>query len=268
MSRLPRLAPALLKMPMAICRCYFEIMSQLRSVLVAFITFLQAGGLVLPADAGHTRRDHFEFRISTTPDRRKVGSLVYPRHLATPTLDAPAGWLDGDRIAYRCGYAFLEYRGVIVGRVIVTRIDPSNARPYVRVNDAYMVEGVRHVDGTVDPTPNQHNEECPRPTVKYQRLVGDADPVPIVTFQHGPHTIEVRDFGDPSDVKKVGQGHQFKTVEVTPDRIAVVAYQDRTPALAIYYDRMYSEVVPGTMHPVTLLSGHPDEHQHEVGAGP
>jgi hypothetical protein len=239
----------------------------LRRLLVPLIGVAIAG-LALPAGAGHSGRDHFEYRIFNVRHKPKLGTFVYQRHLATPTLDAPAGWLDGDRIAYRCGYAFLEYRGVIVGRVTVTRIDPKRAQPYVKVNDAYMVEGVRHFDGTVDPTPNQHDEECPRPSEDYQRLVGDPGPVPVVTFQHGPHSIEVRDFGDPADLKKVGRGHLFQTVEVTPDRITVVAYRKRVPALVIYYDLMYTDVVPDTMHAVALLSGHPPEHEPEPEPSP
>jgi len=233
---------------------------KLHLTLVALVVVL--GGLSSPAAASHTDRKLFEFRVTTFPDGRKIGTFRYERHLSTPTLDAPAGWLDGDRAGYRCGYGFLEYRGHLVGRVTVTRIDPPGEKSYVKVSDAFMEEGVRNHDGTINtytvpagggepqPAPGR---SCPDLTQSYDPLVGDPGPRPVVRYQHGPHTIEVRNFADPLDVTKVGSGHKFKIVRATADSVEVIAYQDRVPALAIYYNLLVGDAeIPGTMHPVTL----------------
>jgi hypothetical protein len=223
-----------------------------RRRLLALVVLIVSVGLAnSPADA-RPPRQHFEFRVTTVPDGRRVGTFRYERHLTTPTLDAPAGWLDGDRVAYRCAYAFLEYRGHLVGRATFTRIDPPDGDPYVRLNDAYMREGVRNYDGTLTRNTSS-SSSCPAPSRSYDRLAGDPGPRPAVRFQHGPHTIDVRDFGDSSDVGRVGAGHDFGIVLVTADRVEIVAYQDGVPALAIYYERLLGDsIIPGTMHPVTL----------------
>jgi hypothetical protein len=230
------------------------------------------------ATADHTNEDFFDFIITANvnddpapklQDPRAVGTFSYDRHLTTPTLDAPAGWVDGDRNGYSCGYAFLAYRGFIVGRATYSRIDPPDTTPYTVVLDKFMSEGVRNYDGTLNtydvpagggearPAPGM---SCPSPLEKsYAPLIGDAGPRPAVTFQHGPHTIEIRDFADPTDINNVGPGHEFKIVSESDTRIEVIAYQDGTPVLAIYYDLMTTAIIPGTEHPVTLLSGAPSE---------
>lgn len=229
------------------------------------------------ATADHTNEDFFDFLISANinddpapklQDPRAVGTFSYDRHLTTPTLDAPAGWVDGDRKGYSCGYAFLAYRGFIVGRVTYSRIDPPDATPYTVVLDKFMVEGERNYDGTLNtynvpagggerqPAPGR---SCPFPLENgYGPLVGDPGPKPTVTFQHGPHTIEIRDFADPADSDNVGPGHEFKIVSESDTRIEVIAYQDGTPVLAIYYDLMTTAIIPGTEHPVNLFSGEGD----------
>jgi hypothetical protein len=210
--------------------------------------------LVTPASASDS--EQFSFTVTTERNGvvREVGTFGYARTLVTPTLDAPAGWTDGDRIAYRCGFAFLVYRGQLVGRVTFTRIDPADADPYAKINDRYLHERSLDWDGSSYTGPDDRSSFCPDPEEAYLPLEGDPGPPPVVTFQHGPHTIDVRDFSDPADASEVGPGHQFKIVKVTPDRVAVVAYEDGIPAVAVYYDRLSSEVVPGTMHPVTLLT--------------
>ncbi|MGH2653265.1 MAG: hypothetical protein ACRDHV_02805 [Actinomycetota bacterium] len=239
------------------------------------------------AAADHTNEDFFDFVVSANinddpapklQDPRAVGTFRYERHLTTPTLDAPAGWVDGDRNGYSCGYAFLAYRGFIVGRVTFSRIDPPDTTPYTVVSDTFMGEGVRNYDGTLNrydvpagggeprPAPGM---SCPFPLAKsYDPLVGDPGPTPVVTYQHGPHTIEVRDFADEADVKNVGSGHTFKVVSESDTRMEIIAYQDGTPALAIYYDLMTTAIIPGTEHPVAMLSSTPGEQEPQPGPSP
>ncbi|HUG87960.1 MAG TPA: hypothetical protein VMP42_04260, partial [Actinomycetota bacterium] len=68
-------------------------------------------------------------------DPRLVAEFNYVRELDTPTLDAPAGWIDGDRRGYHCAYAFLTYRGWIVGRATYAYIDPPGDGNTPVVND-------------------------------------------------------------------------------------------------------------------------------------
>ena len=239
------------------------------------------------ATADHTNEDFFDFIITANinddpapklQDPRAVGTFRYERHLATPTLDAPAGWVDGDRKGYSCGYAFLAYRGFVVGRVTYSRIDPPDTTPYTVVLDKFMVEGERNYDGTLNtydvpagggerqPAPGR---SCPFPLDKsYDALIGDPGPRPIVTFQHGPHTIEIRDFTDPAELVGVGPGHVFKIVAESNSRIEVIGYQDGTPVVAIYYDLMTTAVIPGTEHSVTLFSGISDEQEPDPSPSP
>jgi hypothetical protein len=239
------------------------------------------------ASAGHTNVDFFDFVISSNvnddpapdlQDPRAVGTFRYERHLTTPTLDAPAGWVDGDRKGYSCGYAFLAYRNFIVGRVTFSRIDPPDSTPYTVVLDEFMSEGVRNYDGTLNTydTPAGGGEprpapgmSCPFPLEKsYEPLIGDPGPSPVVTFHHGPHTIEMRDFADRADVKGIGPGHTFEVVAESDTRIEIIAYQDGTPVLAIYYDLMTTAIIPGTEHPVAMLSSTPGEQEPEPGPSP
>jgi hypothetical protein len=225
------------------------------------------------AAADHTSEDFMDFIITANvgddpapklQDPRAVGTFRYQRHLATPTLDAAAGWVDGDRKGYQCAYTFLAYRGFIVGRATYSYLDPPGDGNEPRILDRFMDEGARNYDGTLNtydvpagggeaqPAPGR---SCPFPLEKaYDPLTGDPGPKPVVTFQHGPHTIEVRDHADAADIDNVGPGHKFSIVSESNERIEVIAFQDGSPVLAIHYDLMTTAVIPGTDHPVTMFS--------------
>jgi hypothetical protein len=221
--------------------------------------------------AEHTNEDFFDFIITANvgdddapnlQDPRAVGTFRYQRHLSTPTLDAPAGWLDGDRNAYSCAYAFLTYRGHIVGRTTYSYIDPPGSGNAPVINDKFMHEGIRHwADGSLDGNPELEQMDpgtsCPGPAGPSDQFPSPGslpNNLPVVTFQHGPHTIEVRDFADPADSDNVGPGHEFSIVSESDRRIDIIAFQDGTPVLAIRYDLITTAVVPGTDHPVTMFS--------------
>jgi len=232
-----------------------------RSVKLAAVGLAAlAVGFTGLALADHTGAGRFDLMIQTDEDGNKAEdtdvSLHYLRALSTPTLDAPAGWVDGDRWQYKCGYAFLEYRGHIVGRVTAVRMVPPDRSNYILVNDKFMHEGIRHyATGALDQNPEPEQMEpgtsCRlEGTEPYEPLVGDGE-FPVVTFQHGPHAIEVRDFSDGDDVSRLGST-EFKLLSADENRVTIVAFRNRLPIGAIYYDRMADYVIPGTSDPVTL----------------
>jgi hypothetical protein len=95
-----------------------------------------------------------------------MAEFNYRRELDTPTLDAPAGWIDGDRRAYGCAYGFLTYRGHIVGRTTYSYIDPPGDGNEPRIIDRHMHEGERHwatgaPDGNPEPEQMEPGTSCP-----------------------------------------------------------------------------------------------------------
>jgi hypothetical protein len=202
-------------------------------------------------------------------DPRLVAEFNYVRELQTPGLDAPAGWTDGDRKAYSCAYGFLVYRGWIVGRVTYSYIDPPGDGNQPRIVDRSMHEGIRHwatgaLDGNPEPEQMEPATSCPGPagtSDQFPTLAGMPNEAPpSVTFQHGPHVIEVRDFvggegfglGGP-DVQRLDAGSTFRLGLVTEARAEIIAYQAGVPVLQILYELMAPGwVVPGTNDPVTL----------------
>jgi hypothetical protein len=232
------------------------------------------------------RGDRFRFTAATDEDgdgkaETRALDLIYHRDLqgVTPTLDAEAGWVDGDRRAYRCGFAFLRYRGFIVGRVTVSKFqDPVDKKSgYVKINDKYMREPARNVDGTPNTTGRQ-TRDCTVATEAYEPFSGTGE-LPVITYQHGPHAIDVRDFADAADVLVGNPSVVFDLVSATDTRVVVLAYEENQgkllPMASIYYELVpdveqrlaVGELTPGTLHPVSLhvgcdLSCGMPEHEH------
>ena len=98
--------------------------------------------------------------------------------------------MPGDRVGYRCAYAFLRSRGQLVARVTFTRIE------YARLNDKYMDEASRYYDGTVYTGPDRQLNDCPSPSEPYVEATGPIGPLPIVRFEEASTAtiLEVRDY--------------------------------------------------------------------------
>jgi hypothetical protein len=206
-----------------------------RSTVAALIAvgLMSASGLS-PARANHgvdvDRADVFSFII--TANGRRVG--MFPYDMTLTEFDPDAGWIEGDRVGYRCAYTFLVDDGEIVARVTFTR--PHKARKYVVLNDEFMHEGERHYDGTWAGVRQVPSEECPRPTDPYTRLRGQPGPRPVIQFvdPDSSHVVEVRDY---KRLKKK-RHNRFRIQSATPDRVTVIAYRDRWPVMVIYYERL------------------------------
>ncbi|QBR92594.1 hypothetical protein [Nocardioides euryhalodurans] len=259
----------------------------IKATTAALCLLLTALLAAMPATAREPRGDKFRFTVATDEDANgkaesRALDIIYERDLldVTPTLDAEAGWVDGDRRAYRCGFAFLRYRGFIVGRVTVSKFqDPVDKKSgYLKVNDRFMIEESRNFDGTANTTGRQ-SKDCTVAAEDYEPFSGVAES-PVVTFQHGPHAIDVRDFADSADVLVSNRSVVFDLVSATDTRVVVLAYEDvkgkLLPMASIYYDLVpdlkqgvrVGELTPDTLHPVTLhvgcgleCGGH-DHHEH------
>jgi hypothetical protein len=266
-----------------------------KAILATTIALLAFGGITLAAAqeqfisvAGEptgVNGDNVTIHVyQAGANDRYYGRFNYFTELDTPGLDAPAGWLGGDRVAYRCGWVHLQYRGWIVGRATYTSVGGPNEGG-ASVNDAFMVEGSRHYDGAPDwqdePNRDQFDDECTNPpsgdgmsaagpeTIYPDRPAGASFEALPVVFYHGPHDIEIRDFNDLDDTTvPVHSSLRLDTVAQTERRVTLVGYEQMgngtfRARVEIHFDVMVpGGVVPGTAHPVelrTTLEPHEEE---------
>jgi hypothetical protein len=209
-----------------------------------------------PAEEGSTlghetpddeQHEFFNIVVHTLDPDRLVGIFPYIR-------DLPSGahWADGDRRGYRCAYTFLlDSQDRVVGRVTFAALERS--RSYLRINDKYMAESherpvARYYGGEpipIDPETglsewNSPELSCPVATESYAQGVPEG-PVPVIEFVDlGGKILETRDYSNVYE--STTRGHEFRIVARTPDRVAVLAYEDGTPVMAVYYDRLSSGV--------------------------
>jgi hypothetical protein len=222
--------------------------------------------------------DHIEAHVYMAGSTdRYFGRFNYFDTLDTPGLDADAGWRAGDRVKYACLWDFLDYREYLIGRATYTSIGGPNGGG-ASINEKYMEEGYRHYAGAPDhadePNRDQFDDECTNPpsgdgittagpeTSYPDRPASDSFVAETVTFQHGPHPIEVRDFNDLEDTTvPLHSSLRLDTVNVTDRRVTIVGYSQLSNGMfrarvEIHFDLMAPGViVPGTDHPVTLISG-------------
>lgn len=156
---------------------------------------------------------------------------VAPYFRSLPYM-ANTGWVDGDRVAYRCAYGFLEWNGEIVGRVTFTRIPEADS--YSMVNDRFMESAVRYYDGSLNlnPSLNQLND-CPLPDEAYDAQVRSVRPTIRYSTAAG-ELVEIRRYAH----LQPGPDISFDLVKDTAARQTVIAYAEGLPFMTIYYDSM------------------------------
>ena len=187
------------------------------------------GVLVAPIAAPvHALASHPQFSIMASAEGTKV-KFLYLFDLPAPE----AGWVAGHRVGYGCAYMFLRVGEELIGRVTFTRIE------YTKINDKYMDEAARYYDGSVYTGSDHQLNDCPPPTEPYVEAEGRIGPLPLMTFSDAStgETLEIRDYRK-VEQSGSGPGWKFQIVSARPQRVTVLAYQDREPILAIYYDRL------------------------------
>lgn len=123
-------------------------------------------------------------------------------YLHDTPYDDGTGWLNGDRIGYNCGYAFIQHLGEIFGRVTF-RLIPQ-AQTYGQINDSFMEEPnadqntvggpSRFYDGAVNSTGQQASSlECPAVTEDYTAASGVDDRDKAIFWLDG-QALEIRDY--------------------------------------------------------------------------
>jgi len=215
-----------------------------RSLLILAALVLVA--LAFPATAANP--PEFQIIVRNLDTTEKAGEANYVRN-----LPSGATWLDGDRITYRCAYTFLRWQGSLVGRVTFVRL-----AGYAQVNDRYMAEGLRRLDGTLNPpgTGQSPTTECPVPNIAYEpdESIG---PLPVLVFSDGQTTLETRNY---ANIREVGPTTEFQIVSHAAgsacDRVGsdglvkatafecftVLIYQGGLPIVAAYYDRISENI--------------------------
>ena len=164
------------------------------------------------------------------------------------------GWGAGDRIAYGCIYGFLIQGGTVTnlgasnswdleggtiyGRFMAVLTVPDTGA-YLRVNDAYMVEGRRFFDGSPGDGRDQLYSSgfcADHLSQAYESYTGPGE-LPVIEF-HSPsgEVAEIRDYR----TVKAGFGVKFRLVDGdgSDGRVAVVAYKSDLPGVVVYYDAL------------------------------
>lgn len=146
----------------------------------------------------------------------------------------------GDREGYRCGYGFYTDGSGwdIVGRYSFVR--PPD-QTYAKVNDTYMDEGERYLDGSL--WLGQEGNEIPDEDctdvlsdIDYDGACRPVDERPRIGFFDSlGRVIDIRDYTNTN-----ANGVTFNLHSVTDDRVTVLACEDGLVGLVIYYDTMGS----------------------------
>lgn len=164
-------------------------------------------------------------------------------------------WADGDRQGYACGYGHLLTPGEIVwGRFRAAQAVPeaNDGATYAKVNDSYMDEAQRYLDGTlVGPENGGGNEisgeDCfaGHPLLDYQEVcdttTGDERPR-IGFFTEDGTILDVRDYTNTASMEV-----RFQLAHYEPGEVAIVLSCDTvTNEAAITFE--YSALGTGQVY--------------------
>ena len=167
------------------------------------------------------------------------------------------GWGAGDRCGYRGVYGHLIEGGTkiglddqfdldggaVIGRFFVSRI-VGGQDAYIRLNDGFMREGSRHIDGTPDrnasTSPEPGFDECTEPSEAYEPYTGP-DQRPVIVYRNGDGEVaEIRDYRN-TDVGDEDIIFQLVDADGTDGQVAVTAHDlgnDGLPGVVVYYDAL------------------------------
>lgn len=167
------------------------------------------------------------------------------------------GWGAGDRCGYRGVYGHLIEGGTkiglgnqfdldggsVIGRFFVSRI-VGGQDAYIRLNDGFMREGSRHIDGTPDAnastSPEPGFDECTEPSEPYESYTGP-DQRPVIVYRNGDGEVaEIRDYRN-TDVGDEDIIFRLVDADGTDGQVAVTAHDlgnDGLPGVVVYYDAL------------------------------
>jgi hypothetical protein len=145
-------------------------------------------------------------------------------------------WVAGDREAYACGYGFvMGADGSIDGRFAFVR-PPDQA--YGKVNDKYMDEAERYLDGTPYTGGQKEitDEACSSvlSSIDYEGACRSVDERPRIAFFDGSgNVLDIRDYTH-TEANSVN----FNLHGFNGSRATVIACEDGLVAMIVYYDAM------------------------------
>jgi len=148
-----------------------------------------------------------------------------------------SAWVDGDREGYRCAYGFLEHNGEIVGAFGAVR---PLGQGYGKVNDRYMDEAVRYLDGTLTGYSGGEitEEDCQTgilsPDVDYTEVYEGPDERPRIGFFSGSGEIlDIRDYTN-TELQNPGK---FRLISFDGTTAIIGFYPPQTnqAAISFYY---------------------------------
>jgi len=159
-------------------------------------------------------------------------------YLGTNLPYAPdSKWIDGDREGYRCAYGFLEHDGEIVGAFGAVR---PTGQGYGKVNDRYMDEGVRYLDGSLTGKVGGEipEEDCQSgilsPDIDYTEVYEGPDERPRIGFFGADGQIlDIRDYTN-TELQNPGKFRLISFDETT----AIIGFyptQNNQAAISFYY---------------------------------
>lgn len=149
-----------------------------------------------------------------------------------------ATWLSGDREGYRCAYGFITGPDgdTIQGRFAFVR---PPGQSYAKVNDKYMDEGERYLDGSpYSGGGREINEEnCTDilSPIDYTGACRDVDERPrIAFFDIAGNVLDIRDYSNTKADNVVFNLHSFDG-----ERATVIACEGGLVGMVVYYDALY-----------------------------
>jgi hypothetical protein len=148
-------------------------------------------------------------------------------------------WVSGDREGYRCAYGFVkDAAGEITGRFAFVR---PEGQTYTKINDKYMEEAERYLDGSPTPYFGTNAKEIPeedcldvRSDIDYSGACRPVDERPRVGFFDGEgDVLDIRDYSNTDATNVI-----FNLFDFVGTRATVIACEDGLVATIVYYDAL------------------------------
>lgn len=197
-----------------------------------------ASGLAIPATVTYPGGLKATGGYSITASNAETGTVWWETpYLGTNLPYLPGSkWIAGDRQGYGCGYGFVTGAdGSIDGRFAFVR--PPD-QTYAKVNDRYMAEGERYLNGTpyTGGGAEISDEDCTNvlSSIDYDGACRPVDERPRVAFFDGSgQVLDIRDYTH-TEASSVN----FNLHGFDGSRATVIACEDGLVGMIIYYDAL------------------------------